>query len=193
MSSDTTKENKMIVTIFDTETTGLIKPKASDIKEQPYITEIYCLKVKQEGNDFEVIGEFESLIKPPVPLSEEITRITGLTDHDLKDSPSFAKIAKELAEFHTGVDRMVAHNLAFDRSMLANELVRCGKVLNFPWPVQHVCTVEKTMHIEQRRLSLTKLHQELFGEDFPDAHRAKNDVLPLYRCYKELVKRGAIL
>lgn len=179
----------MITVIFDTETTGLIKPSETDISKQPYITEIYCLKIDE---NLEVIGDYEAMFKVPVPLSEDITRITGLTDDDLKDKPSFQAAFPDLAKFMVGVDRIVAHNLAFDRAMLANEVSRVGKLLHFPWPRDHLCTVEKTLHIEQRRMSLTKLHEHLFDTGFPDAHRAKNDVMPLYRCYCELVKRGVI-
>jgi DNA polymerase III epsilon subunit-like protein len=179
----------MITVIFDTETTGLIKPQATQMKEQPYITEIFCLKVSHSRNgDFEIMDEFESLCKVPVPLSPEITRITGLQDSDLANAPTFGEIQPKLSKFFTGVHNVVAHNLAFDRSMLANELVRCGKVLNFPWPANHICTVERTMHIEQRRMSLTRLHEHLFNQSFTDAHRAKNDVMPLYRCFKHLVE-----
>lgn len=183
---------KRTLVLFDTETTGLTKPGASDVEEQPYITEIFCLKVEQDGKDFEVIDEFESLFKVPVPLDATITKITGLTDADLVNQPTFEQSFQTLASFFTGVDAMVAHNLAFDRTMLANEIVRIKRLLNFPWPREHICTVEKTINIEQRRLSLTKLHDHLFDEEFPNAHRAKNDVMPMYRCYKELVKRGII-
>lgn len=186
----------MIVTIFDTETTGLIKPKAADMIQQPHITEIYCLKVRQEFVDgewqFDLLNDFDQLLKVPVPLSDVITRITGLTDNMLADKPTFKEIYPSLAEFMTGTDRLVAHNLAFDSSMLANELVRINKVIKFPWPRDYCCTVEKSLFIEQRRMSLTKLHEHLFGEGFADAHRAKNDVLPLYRCYKKMVEEGMI-
>lgn len=183
---------QMITVLYDTETTGLIKPKATDISEQPYITEIYCLKVdhNHDGSEWEVLGEYDQMFNVPIPLDAIITKITGIDDAMLKDKPTFGSEAENLGKFFTGTDRIVAHNLAFDRSMLANELVRCDKVIKFPWPVDHVCTVEKSMHVEQRRLTLTKLHQELFNEGFPDAHRAKNDVLPLTRCYREMLKLG---
>ncbi len=183
----------MITVIFDTETTGLINPAAGDIDQQPYITEIYCLKVEQCGNEFVTLNDFEQLINVPVPLSEAITKITGLTDEDLEGKPIFADIYKSLAEFMTGVDRLVAHNLPFDSSMLANELVRINKVIKFPWPRDHCCTVEKSLHIEQRRMSLTRLYSYFFGRDFPDKHRAKNDVMPLYKCYKRMVEEGMII
>lgn len=175
--------------VFDTETTGLIKPDACLLSDQPYIIEIYCLKVDKDLNK---IDEFETFIKPPIPLSKEINKITGITDDDLKDAPTFAEIYKDLADFFTGVDTMVAHNLPFDRSMVANDLSRINRVLYFPWPRNHICTVEKTLHIQQRRMSLARLHEHLFGCGFPDAHRAKHDVMALYKCYAELVKRGTI-
>ena len=176
--------------IFDTETTGLIKPSANDVKDQPYITEIYCLKIDSEGK---IIGEFESLVRPPVSLNAEVQRITGLTDDMLKNAPTFAEIVHALSMFFLGTQRVVAHNLAFDKSMLGNELVRVNKLINFPWPIEHICTVEKSMHYEQRRLNLTRLHEYLFnGQGFPNAHRAKNDVMPLYNCYMEMIKRGDI-
>lgn len=183
----------MIAILFDTETTGLIKPKANNVSDQPYITDLYCMKVEHKPDGSIVkIDEFETLLKPPVPLSAEITRITGLTDDMLKDAPEFFEIAEDLGKFFTGVDRLVAHNLAFDRSMLANELVRCDRVIKFPWPVDHMCTVEKTLHIEQRRMSLTRLHEHLFGKAFDGAHRAKTDVKAMFSCYKEIAKQGMI-
>jgi DNA polymerase III epsilon subunit-like protein len=183
----------MIEVIFDTETTGLILPGANDISKQPYITDIYCHKqARDKDGNVLVTSIFHKLLKPPIPITAEITKITGVTDESRANSPSFVMIWEEMAEFFCGVDRMVAHNVAFDRSMLANELLRCDKVLKFPWPRQHICTVEKSLKYEQRRLNLTRLHEYLFGTGFVDAHTAKGDVVPLVRCYNEMVKRGDI-
>jgi len=84
---------------------------------------------------------------------------------------------------------MIAHNLSFDRSMIANELLRIDKLLQFPWPIKHTCTVEKSIHIEQRRMSLTRLHEHLLGTGF-NAHRAKDDVHALVRCYHAMSEAG---
>lgn len=180
------------VILFDTETTGLIKPDATDIKDQPYITELFALKIHRDGKECIKVDEFEQRFNVPVPLSPEITRITGITDDDLKDEPTFALVFNQLAEYYTGVDELVAHNCAFDVAMLGNELVRIDKVLKFPWPRKHVCTVQATLHFQQRRLNLQALHNELFGHGFSDAHRARNDVYAMYTCYKELASRGLV-
>jgi DNA polymerase-3 subunit alpha (Gram-positive type) len=187
----------MITLLFDTETTGLLKPKASPLSSQPEIIEIYALKVQEDVVDgkrtFLVLGELESFIKPSKPLPAEIPKITGITDSMLEGAPSFAQLQPKITEFFFGAHRIVAHNLAFDRGMLVNELSRLDKQFHFPWAPSHICTVEKSMKYEQRRLNLTRLHEELFGEGFPGAHRAKNDVLPLYRCYKKMVELEDII
>ena len=174
--------------VFDTETTGLIKPDVNDINEQPYIAEFYAVKIDE---DFNLIDEIGGFLKPPVPLSEKITKITGITNEMIADAPSFADFSQDLEKFFVGVDEMIAHNLPFDRNMLANELVRAGRLLHFPWPPKHTCTVAASMGIEQRRINLTKLHHYATGKDFP-AHRAKDDVYALVRSYHWLCEEGIL-
>jgi len=187
----------MITILFDTETTGLLKPKASPLSSQPEIIEIYAIKITESVSNgerrVEDMSDFESFVRPISPVSEEITKITGIDNGILKGAPTFSQIQPKLTEFFFGAHRLVAHNLAFDRQMLANELIRLDRQFKFPWAPSHICTVEKSLKYEQRRMNLTRLHEHLFGEGFPGAHRAKNDVLPLRRCYEEMVKRGDIV
>lgn len=173
--------------IFDTETTGLIKPNVMGIENQPYITEIYLVKVDE---DFNLIDEFGTYIKPPIPIPEFLQKKIGITDAMVAKAPTFAEVYDKLADFFLGAEELVAHNLAFDRSMLANELVRIEKVLKFPWPKKHTCTVEKSLSIQQRRITLTNLHKEAFGKEFADAHSAKADVYALTRCFHWLHENG---
>lgn len=179
------KEN---IILFDTETTGLLKPEASDISQQPSITEIYCCKIDEDGN---FLDDFESLINPGVPISEEITKITGIDDEMVKASPTFAGLYPALAEFFLGTKTMVAHNLRFDRDMLKYSLRRIGREHLFPWPIVHHCTIELSRPIARKmgkkRLRLTHLHEELMGKPHDDgAHRAKADVMALTRCYLKM-------
>lgn len=66
---------------------------------------------------------FDVLINPGRPLSRVITRITSLTDADLRDAPPFEEIADGLLEVLTG-RVFVAHNARFDWGFLAAELKR---------------------------------------------------------------------
>ena len=193
------------VIVFDTETTGLLKTKSSDIHEQPQIIEYYGMRVVHRADGIiEKVAEFETYFKPAKPFDEAIiTKITGISNAMVKDAPSFFDKHKELLEFYKGAHRMVAHNCAFDDAMVKNEFLRLATdelitVDEFNSAIEQIqemkrlCTVQKTMFFQQRRLTLTNLHQELFGVPFEGAHRARHDVEALFRCYEELCKRGVI-
>lgn len=179
----------MEILLFDTETTGLLKPSPAKLELQPYIIELYACVIDE---DFNMLREFESFFSVDFKLDDIITKITGIKDETLIGKPTFRSKYTELAKFFTGVDAMVAHNLEFDKGMLGNELLRCDKLMQFPWPRHHICTVEKSMPVRGYRLSLAKLHQEITGKGFADAHRAKNDVYALVRCFHGLVEKGYI-
>lgn len=169
--------------VFDTETTGLVKTVAIPIDQQPRIIEYYGALVNPDGD---IIDELEFMCNPGIMLEPIITKITGLTDKDLADKPSFGHYAGELQDMMGRADRIVAHNLSFDRDLVEFDGQRCST--QFKFPSQRCCTVEQTMHFFGHRLSLTKLHEHLFDEGFPNAHRARNDVAALIRCYMKLVE-----
>lgn len=173
----------MIKILFDTETTGLLKPSANSVDEQPEIVELYAVMINDE---FELVGEYESLYKPRIPITDELTKIHGISNEMVKEAPSFGDDYKRLAKFFTGADELIAHNLPFDVGMLANELIRIDRLIQFPWPRIHTCTVELSMGIEQRRISLSNLHKYATGGPHEGAHRAKADVHALVRCYHYL-------
>ena len=179
----------MKIVLFDTETTGLVRPGPADLKLQPYITEFYACKIDEE---FTMLGEVDTLIRPPIKIPDEVIKISGITDEMVKESPVFPMVFSQLASFFTGVDILVAHNLPFDRDVLKNELLRIDKLLKFPWPRHHLCTVEKTYHLRGHRLKLSQLHELATGQGHSGAHRAKNDVFALVRCLHWLTEKGHI-
>ena len=180
----------MDIIITDTETTGLTKPIPTDIQFQPFMTEIYACKLNEK---FEFISEFESLVRPPIPISAEITKITGISDATLIGAPTFAEIYDGLYDFFCGADIVVGQNIGFDINVIHYELMRHDWDKKFCYPKRQVCTIEASYHYENKRLNLTKLHEFLFGEGFEDSHRAKGDVMATVRCFIELVKRGDII
>jgi len=177
---------KRRINIFDTETTGLLKPAAAGIESQPYITEIYIVQVDE---DFNILKEVDSYVKIPVPVPDFITKITGIKDSDLQDAPTFKELLPALDDIFSDSTEMVAHNLSFDKAMVGNQCIREG-VRSFPFPKIETCTVQRSMSLEQRRITLTRLHEILMGTGFKDAHRAKSDVMALVRCYHQMRERG---
>lgn len=179
--------------VFDTETTGLIKPEITELEKQPEIIELYMAKfVHRTDGVIEQVDEIDTFLLPNGEVSPLITKITGITPLMVKDAPTFGMMFPTIQKFHVGVNEWVAHNCAFDTAMMANEIARIGKIVHFPFPPTKVCTVQSSMCIEQRRLTLTNLHKELFGVPFEGAHRAKDDVQALIRCWKKLIEMGLI-
>jgi len=177
------------VVCFDTETTGLVENRTRALERQPEIIEFYgCVASLVTGK---VSYEVDVLIKPStMPLEEHTTKITGIKTEDLTEAPSFGEIAPQIEDLFSRAKVAIAHNATFDRDMLEIEYQRLGRVLTLPSRL--LCTVEQTNHIKGHRLSLSALHEHLFGEVFSGAHRAKEDVRALLRCAVELRKRDML-
>lgn len=177
----------MIITCWDTETTGLVNNHVMPLDKQPELTEAYFCTVNLETG--EILAEWESLFKPSQPISDEITRITGIDDALVADAPAFKDKADEIAAFIEGSPIVCAHNLSFDKEILDLEAERLGRTIKWP-PL--LCSVEASVHLLGYRLTLTALHEHLFNARFPEAHRARNDVQALVRCMCELYRRGEL-
>ena len=99
--------------VFDLETTGLY-PNSGDT-----IIEIGAVKIK----DGVIIDRYDELIYPEKELSEEISKITGITNEMLKGK----RLEKEcVIDFLNWVGDlpMVAHNAKFDISFIENAIDR---------------------------------------------------------------------
>jgi len=177
------------IIIFDVESTGLLLPSPTNIERQPYLTEIYCGKYDK---DFNLIDELDTMVKPPVPIPEEITKITGITQEDVDDAPSFINLYDRIYDFFEGVNYVVGHNITFDMNIMHYELFRHDYENNFHWPKVRFCTVELSKHYFNKRLKLMQLHEHLFGIGFEGSHRARADVEATAKCFFEMVKRGDV-
>lgn len=165
----------MKIAVFDTETTGIPKHPDSKMEVQPKAIEFGGVIVDHEGN---VLHELELLFNPGEPLEAIITKITGLTDDDLKDQPTFSEQAFRVEEFFGACDAVIAHNLPFDCNIIELEYLRMEKA-GFPWPKIQVCTVQENAERWGRRPKLLELYEEQFGEPLEQKHRALDDVMAL--------------
>ena len=104
--------------VIDVETTGLDS-------QTDRIIEIAIVHMR-EG---QVLDTWNQLVNPEQEIPEEVTKITGITQDDIKDQPIFSAIAEEA---HRRLDGrvIVAYNLSFDRGFVRNELQRTG----YKWP-----------------------------------------------------------
>lgn len=173
--------------IFDTETTDLVSNTLLPDDQQPFIIEFYGAIIDGSG---EIVEELEFLCHPGFEIKEITTKITGIKPEDLRGLPGFREHAEAVAGLLSRADSVVAHNLSYDWFVTNTEFRRAG--MKPEWPMIRICTVEETEWIKGHRLSLSALHEELFGEPFSGAHRARVDVEALIRCFNELRSRGDI-
>ena len=94
--------------VFDIETTGLSK-------ENDKITEIGAVKVENG----KIIERFSTFVNPKKRLSEEIVKLTNITDDMLKDAPTIDKVLPQFLKF-CGNGVLVAHNAGFDVGFIRN-------------------------------------------------------------------------
>jgi len=120
-----------------------------------------------------IIGEFQSLVDPGVPLPRFITMLTGISDQMLKGAPKFSEIVNAWLDF-AGDAVLVAHNSKFDLALLNREI---GRV--FPGARMRnaeLCTVK----LARRLLRSLDSHNldalvQYFGLEIAQRHRAASD------------------
>jgi len=103
-------EIKESFVIVDIETTGLSRYRHK-------ITEISAIKFK----DGEIIDEFTTLVNPETKIPSFITKLTGITNEMVKDSPKIHQIIQDFHNF-TKDSHFVAHNATFDYNFLNHNL-----------------------------------------------------------------------
>lgn len=160
---------------FDWETTGLtLHPKAK-LELQPRAIEFGGVLVDRKGA---IKEEFSYIIDPGVEIEPIITKITGLTNEDLRGKPKFAGVYKDVKRAFSAAALMIAHNLPFDRDVLTFELQRLG-IKDFPWPQHGLCTVQANLEEWGRRPKLTELYEKVMGAKLHQTHRASDDCAAL--------------
>ncbi|GLY32838.1 DNA polymerase III subunit epsilon [Kineosporia sp. NBRC 101731] len=149
--------------VFDLETTGGAPADGG-------ITEIGAVKIR--GG--EVLGEFQTLVRPESPIPAFISLLTGITDSMVAGAPSLGAVLPSFLEFCAG-SVLVAHNAPYDVGFVKAACDRLGH----EWPAPTVIdTVKLARHIVSRdEAPNRKLHTlaALFGSPIEPDHRALQD------------------
>lgn len=156
--------------VFDLETTGL-----DFIRDR--IIQISYIKVSPDGTE-----ERENLfVNPEKPIPHEVVELTGITNDDVKDAPTFKALALQLSEKFKGCDFAGYNSNHFDIPMLAEEFLRAG--IDFDFSKVRLIDAQTIFHKMERR-NLAAAYKFYCGrkmeEDFT-AHRADEDTEATYR------------
>lgn len=104
------KKDKTFV-VIDIETTGL--NSNPDVGEVNHIIEVGAVKIEKG----KITEKFNSFCTCPLPLPEEIAKLTGISNEDLKNAPTIKQVLCGLHGF-CGKSEIVGHNVSFDLGFL---------------------------------------------------------------------------
>lgn len=158
------------IVAFDTETSGPY-PLESEIVELGAV----------KWFKGEIIGQFQTLLKPSKPMAQENINIHGITNEMVADAPL---MKDQIVAFHEFIkdSLLIAHHAPFDLGFIAPEFEKAG--LAFPTNV-HLCSSlisRALLHTTNHKLQTLVKELNLVGGD---AHRAYDDA---YACLQVFMK-----
>ena len=156
--------------VFDLETTGL-----DLVKDR--IIQISYIKVYPDGKE----ERANIFVNPQRPIPSEVVTLTGISDEDVKDAPTFKQLSAQLNATFTGCDFAGFNSNHFDIPLLAEEFLRAG--IDFDFSRCRLIDAQTIFHKMERR-NLAAAYKFYCGkkmeEDF-EAHRADQDTEATYR------------
>lgn len=169
------KENSFVV--FDLETTGLNSSPASGNMDR--IIEIGAYKIENG----EITQCFSTFVNPQRKLSQEIIKLTGITESMVSGAPSYEEVMPDFYKFCEG-SILVGHNIAgFDFKFVDYYCTRLGYILERK--------IIDTFPLSQELLFLSNYKLNTVADKFNitfNHHRATDDALATAKIFIELIK-----
>ena len=157
---------KRPIVFFDLETTGVDTAKDR-------IVEVSMIKIMPDGE--EIVRTRR--INPQMHIPEQATAIHGITDEDVKDAPTFAQVAKSMAQFSEGCDFGGFNSNRFDLPMLVEEFLRAGVDVDFKR--RRFVDVQNIFHKMEQR-TLVAAYKFYCDKNLEEAHSAEADTRATY-------------
>jgi len=161
--------------VLDLETTGTWV-------EKDKIIEIGMVKQLPDGTR----ETYVKRVNPGMHIPESVSKITGISDRDLKDSPVFNKIAGEVVSFLGDCDIGGFNIERFDIPLLEREIIEAG--LKFELGDRVIYDAQKIYNIHEKR-NLTAAYKLYCGKSLDNAHSALGDVEATFEILSEQVNK----
>ncbi|MDK7374520.1 3'-5' exonuclease [Weeksella virosa] len=188
------------ILFFDIETTGLptsfsIKP--SKTEHWPHIVEIAWI-ISDYDSDV-ALKEKRFIVKPEgYQIPVESSRIHKITHKKAElEGVSVNFVIEEFLNDLETCNVLVAHNIEFDKNVIAAELYRqninpkiLNKLLEFCTmkTFTEFCAIPQRGGYDYKWPTLNELHQKVFGVKMKKSHSALADVTSVKNCFYELRK-----
>lgn len=141
------------------------------------IVEIALVKIHPDGKEEEKLYR----INPEMPIPENVSKIHGIYDEDIKDKPTFKEVAKTVAQFMEGCDFAGFNSNRFDIPLLAEEFLRAGVDLDLKR--RKFIDVQAIFHKMEKR-TLAAAYKFYCQKTLEDAHSAMADTKATYEVLK---------
>lgn len=189
----------MKIFVFDTETTGFINKKETDLSKQPYVIQFAGILGDIKNGEFTEEKRVDLLINPGIPIPYGSSQVHHIYDVDVKNKPSIKEQIDEIMSYINDCDAIIGHNIEYDESMIKLELKRLEQEYRYQ-PKQVICTMKTTVDFcaiqgngaRFKYPKLGELHKKLFNDYFIGAHDAMVDVEATLNCFIKLVQQWVI-
>lgn len=159
-------ELKNPIVFFDLETTGI--NVASD-----RIVEISYLKIFPNGTEESKTYR----VNPTIPIPKQSSEIHGIFDEDVKDEPTFAEIAKNIAKALEGSDLAGYNSNKFDIPLLAEEMLRAEVDIDFK---KRKFVDVQVIFLKKEPRTLSAAYKFYCDKTLDNAHSAEADTRATY-------------
>ena len=168
------KINKPLV-FFDIESTGL------DITKDKII-EITILKLSISGRK----NSFTFRINPEIPIPSENSKIHGIYDKDVKNSPSFKKVGNKIKKLLYKCDLVGFNILKFDLPILIEEFK--NNKISFSINNINIIDVQKLYHLMEKR-NLSSAYKFYCNKTLKNSHSSFSDTMATYEIFLNQLKK----
>ena len=176
-----------MILFFDTETTGFMTQKPLGDASHGRIVQLAFIVTDNDGKE---MASYNSLINTPVEIGN--SAFHSITN-DMCEKYGVAPVTA-LSIFHgyaKRCDKVIGHNVYFDRCMVMNEMAIAGKDWQWLEDIHYDCTMALTQDLCKLPLTaaqvaknmtgfkqpkLQEAYKHCFGVEFEGAHDALADV-----------------
>lgn len=146
------------------------------------IVEICILKVETDNST-----EIKTWrINPEMPIPEKVSKLHGIYDKDIADSPTIKDAAPQIVQFIGNADIAGFNSNKYDVPMLVEELLRAE--VDFDLKNRRLVDVQNIFHVMEPR-NLSAAYKFYCDKVLENAHTAEADTIATYEIFKAQLER----
>ncbi len=178
---------------FDFETSGLPvgrRPVTPETVKQFDTCRAVSLSAARFSSKGRLVDTFDAMILPTdFSISPGSVAIHGITEEMARSKGRpFLQVFTDFMTFiGPRTKTLIAHNAKFDMSVLRSEMIRHGIDLSLIDELNFRCTLELYRERFLKPIRLGVLYEEIFGEQFENAHNSLADCIACGRVYPYVI------